>query len=94
MIRFNAVIAAQEMWEIYGQEAERVAVENADAHKKRGEIMTAREWQRTAHAVRLYIGRTPHPKRPYGARRPFKALPMSGIAKLEAEIRDLLNQAS
>ena len=42
-------------------------------------------------AAFAYTGRTAYPKRPCGQRKPVKAIPIGGIAKLEAKIRAMLN---
>jgi len=67
---FDPEIAAQEMWELWGMDAERIAKETAEAHAKRGEAKAAKGWDAIAHAVRFHIGPSPHPKRPYGNVRP------------------------
>jgi len=70
MARFNLEVAAQDMWEAWGNDAERIANENAATYEKRGDTKGAKDWQAIAHACRLHVGPTAHPKRPYGKLRP------------------------
>lgn len=70
MARLNMEVAAQDMWEAWGDDAQRIATENAAAHEKRGDAKGAEEWKAIAQACRIHLGPSPHPKRPYGKLRP------------------------